>query len=639
MKKLVSLSLCLFASAAVAHEGHDHDHADEAAAKQKYPSALVLPAIDGPKPWSDKPHLNDPDRFQIAIMTDHTGGHRPGVWMDAVRKLNLLRPEFVMSVGDLIEGYTEDPKRIDAMWEEFLGFIDEMEMRFFFVAGNHDVTNPTLHQRWREQFGREWYSFDYRGVHFLALCSEDPGPEHISDEQLEFVKTDLAEHADARWTLVFLHKPLWTYAERAIANGDADPTNWKKVEAMLVDRPHTVFAGHVHHYAQYQRNERQYYALATTGGGSLLRGNEYGEFDHVMWLTMEPDGPHVVNLRLDGILPPDVVTEESAKRFGAFLRQVRVEVEPILIDDHAGFSEGELTVKLDNEFAEAVEMTGRIDGLPLRGLTVEPDGLKIGADKKSSSEQRVRIRFDEPIAFESLQRGTFTAIVRSKPTGAAAPLSAERVIPVIIDRRHLCPFYDGDLKLDGQVEAWPEPAYTTPERPLLIGQIQDWTGPADGSFAFTVTRDKGRLIFSAKVTDEKLVAGKDRIEWLLDARPDSQRMADPRQRGGTYRFSVAAPEEGGEATVRAFENSGSRRQMNGVEGAARRVDGGYEVELTVPQSVLIRHQGGQHWREFQLAAIQSDVDDPDRPATEIVWRGTADARERNANYARFERVD
>src|SRR5690606_15027623 len=146
--------LCLCASIAVAHEGHDHDHAEDAPAQAKYPSALVLPAIEGPKPWSDKPHLNDPDRFQIAIMTDRCGGHRPGIWMDAVRKLNMLRPEFVMSVGDLIEGYTENPEHIDAMWSEFLGFIDQMEMKFFFVAGNHDVTNAMLHERWRKEFGR-----------------------------------------------------------------------------------------------------------------------------------------------------------------------------------------------------------------------------------------------------------------------------------------------------------------------------------------------------------------------------------------------------------------------------------------------------------------------------------------------------
>jgi len=58
----------------------------------------VLPVLDGGKPWSDKPILDDPMRFNIAIMTDHTGGHRPGIWMTAVRLLNLLRPTFVMSI-------------------------------------------------------------------------------------------------------------------------------------------------------------------------------------------------------------------------------------------------------------------------------------------------------------------------------------------------------------------------------------------------------------------------------------------------------------------------------------------------------------------------------------------------------------
>ncbi len=44
-----------------------------ARATSPYPPAIVLPQLDGPAPWSDKPVLNDPDRFQIAIMTDRTG--------------------------------------------------------------------------------------------------------------------------------------------------------------------------------------------------------------------------------------------------------------------------------------------------------------------------------------------------------------------------------------------------------------------------------------------------------------------------------------------------------------------------------------------------------------------------------------
>lgn len=638
MKYLALAAACLTAAVAVAHEGHDHADTN-AEPKALFPAAIALPEVDGPAPWSSKPLLNDPDRFQIAIVTDRTGGHRPGIWMDAVKKLNLLRPEFVVSVGDLIEGYTEDLPTIERQWTEFLGFIEQMEMRFFFVAGNHDVTNPVLHEKWREQFGREWYSFDYRGVHFLCLCSEDPYQQHIGEEQIEFIKEDLAAHADARWTLVFLHKPLWTYAERSIANGDEDPTNWKRVEELLVDRPHTIFAGHVHHYVQYQRNGRDYYSLATTGGGSQLRGNEYGEFDHVTWLTMEADGPHVANLRLDGILPPDVVTEEGIQRFNSFLRMVRLEVAPILLEDSDGFTEGTLSIRLTNEFDEPVEISGRIDGLPLRGLTVEPDGLKLAAGPDGEATQTVRVRFEEPMAFDALRRATFTAMVRSEPGDGAAPLSAERTVPVIIDQRYVCTLVAEVGEIDGVVEDSPNATYSTPDEPLLLTDSQDWTGPTDGSFAVSARHDGDRLLLTARVTDERVIAGKDRLVFQLDARPESQRQADPRQRGGTYRLSVSAPNEEGEAQVRAAATRNRNREIQGAEGASRLDEGGYTVEIAIPEQVLARHQGGQRWEDFQLSAIQIDVDEPSRPATEIVWRGTADVRQRNANFARFVRED
>ena len=56
---------------------------------------------------------SDPDNFQFAIISDLTGGYRQGIFDDAVKKLNLLEPEFVMSVGDLIQGYTENETSLD----------------------------------------------------------------------------------------------------------------------------------------------------------------------------------------------------------------------------------------------------------------------------------------------------------------------------------------------------------------------------------------------------------------------------------------------------------------------------------------------------------------------------------------------
>ena len=42
-----------------------------------------------------------------------------------------------------------------------------------------------------------------------------------------------------------------------------------------------------------------------------LRGNYFGEFDHITWVTMTDAGPSMANLRLDGILPHDIVNNET----------------------------------------------------------------------------------------------------------------------------------------------------------------------------------------------------------------------------------------------------------------------------------------------------------------------------------------
>ena len=84
-----------FASAAVAEESVEHFESDvETTAK----------------PWTHLDFDNDPQNFKFAIVSDRAGGVRPGILADAVSKLNLLVPEFVMSVGDFIPGNTADQR-------------------------------------------------------------------------------------------------------------------------------------------------------------------------------------------------------------------------------------------------------------------------------------------------------------------------------------------------------------------------------------------------------------------------------------------------------------------------------------------------------------------------------------------------
>jgi hypothetical protein len=76
---------------------------------------------------------NDPDSFQFAIVSDRTGGHRARIFAQAVEQLNLMQPEFVVSVGDLIEGYSRDKRQVASEWKEFQTYVSRLQMPFFYV--------------------------------------------------------------------------------------------------------------------------------------------------------------------------------------------------------------------------------------------------------------------------------------------------------------------------------------------------------------------------------------------------------------------------------------------------------------------------------------------------------------------------
>ncbi len=287
-------------------------------------------------PRTRKPFLADPDNFQFVVVADRTGGHRPGVFDQAMDKINLLQPEFVMCVGDLIEGYSEDDSTLNAEWDELDSMVDKLQMPFFYTVGNHDISNNRMRDLWLARNGRDYYHFVYKNVLFLSLNTEDPpialsereysgqtrlqkmmeeDPEGtqamllqrskprvaggakpqpsevaISDEQLRYMKQALAENPDVRWTMLFMHKPAW----------ETDNVQFQQIETALGDRPYTVIAGHEHYYMYSRRHGRDYLDLATTGGIWINQGP--GNVDHITWITMTGEGPVIGNIRLDGLM-------------------------------------------------------------------------------------------------------------------------------------------------------------------------------------------------------------------------------------------------------------------------------------------------------------------------------------------------
>lgn len=283
-------------------------------------------------PWTDKAVLDSTEKFQFAVISDLTGGRRSAVFEQAVEKLNLMQPSFVMCIGDLTEGYTKDLVQIKQERDSFKKEVDSLDMRFYFVPGNHDISNIVMYDEWKERYGSHYYHFIYKNVLFLCLNTEDPPATRMSPEQVEYVQQTLEKYQDVRWTFVFMHKPMWLEQE-------GKESGWQAIAAMLANRSHTIFAGHYHFYMYCKRNGQDNIVLSTTGGSSDLRGMGLGEFDHIVWVTMTEKNPIIANLELSGILPKDVVTEEIAQINSTLLDASYVHTDGIVSEEQI-FREG-----------------------------------------------------------------------------------------------------------------------------------------------------------------------------------------------------------------------------------------------------------------------------------------------------------
>jgi len=289
-------------------------------------------------PWTTKPFYDDPLHYKFAIVSDRTGGLRPGVFKDAVKKLNWLLPEFVVSVGDFIPGVTTDEAQMDKEWAEFEGMIDELKVPFFYLPGNHDISNEPMREKWIEKFGRAYYHFLYKDILFLCLDSNPENAETINEGQVAYFAEVLEKYPDVRWTFVMMHHPLWTYGE--FAGG------FNEIERLVEGRPHSVIAGHNHRYMYMPRKNANYYILASTGGGSQLRGPRFGEFDHVTLVTMDEQGPVMTNLKLDGILGHDVTTIADYELAQGLINSTNFGHTLLLSED--GEEEAHLYLKFNN---------------------------------------------------------------------------------------------------------------------------------------------------------------------------------------------------------------------------------------------------------------------------------------------------
>ncbi len=550
------------------------------------PAPLKIEAGSGPNPWTSLKISSDPDRFQFAVVTDRTGGHRGHVFQDGVAKLNLLQPDFVMSVGDLIEGYTEDPKEIEAEWKEFFGFLKPLKMPFFFVPGNHDVANSVELAAYRKTVGRDYYHFVYRDVLFLCLNSDNPFPSKFGDDQLAYVAKALAENKGVRWTLVFFHRPLWADHDSRVKAAD---TGMDKLDALLHGRPYTVFTGHMHHYTKFMRHDQRYFVLATTGAGSEMRGPAFGEFDHVAWVTMTEAGPLVANVMLDGVWDENVVTEKSAGFMERLNKAIPVQ-QGSLFSAEKSIHGAKVVLRCTNDADLPLKVRLEFDD----GASLRPDPLRIDAvvppnsvklfnlPLKASGELNVAdigpVSFDWTLSYD---------------TSDQPPLKIRGTSRLYVDGPLDLPARKSPVVVDGKLDEWGTlPILCEASRPPQPRDGQ-WSGPKDCSFRFAVQHDDKNFYFAAQVTDDVWLKkakddpyNQDGIWFSLDAEPELNKTRPEKERKNTFWLMLLPGKTAAESV-----DVGREWSPAGVKGVCIKTKDGYVAEGVIPYAEMASRLG------------------------------------------------
>ncbi len=316
--------------------------------------------------------------FDFVIIGDRTGGHVPGVYGEIVDEINLLRPDIVVSVGDQIEGYTEDRETLNAQWDEYWEIASQLDAPFYVCVGNHDIYNDVMLEVWEERTKRApCYSFDYKGVHFTVV---DTGRWESSEAWLaesgyrEWLEADLAKHKKDRMTIVVYHIPFWY---DTLAEGEPDPLH----DIFKANGVDAVFNGHYHLYAAAEYDGIPYTVVGSSGGGIEEEAEYLGVYFQYVWCTVRDDELAWTVLKKGSARPRDAVLVADVKTVE------RIETELVRVPSFP-FAEGEdeaaVAVLVENGTAD--EFTAAVTWEAGDNWTLEPANREVALAPGESTE-------------------------------------------------------------------------------------------------------------------------------------------------------------------------------------------------------------------------------------------------------------
>jgi len=349
----------------IGHTRHLHRHGDEhpraAEADGRFMTSRDSPVV------LDLPR--EDDAFFFVVFGDRTGGPTTGVSVlaDAVRDTNLLEPDFVMTVGDLVQGYNQTPQWIEQMLE-FKQIMDQLVCPWFPVAGNHDIywrgpdrPEGEHEHNYEMHFGPLWYAFTHKNCGFIALYSDEGDPETgvkdyskpasnvMSDEQRAWLGETLGRFSELDHVFVFLHHPRWL--------GGGYGSTWEPVHKMLVQAGNVtaVFAGHIHRMRSDARDGIEYISLATVGGAQSGVVPEAGYVHQFHVVTVRREQIALASIPVGQVMDVREITGEVSRET-AELAQSQPKIEGAVTVSADGGARGQIIAHVANPTSRAIDV-------------------------------------------------------------------------------------------------------------------------------------------------------------------------------------------------------------------------------------------------------------------------------------------